>query len=178
MRQYDSSFICNRSTISLTHWSVFTGCKSQNVRSLNSCGTTSQTDHGRQTSFPDLRASKTCLWTITRGFPVSSKGLSVHEVLPWHCHLTASPTLPLVLVVVNHRLLRQMAAQVAYILYIYPEATFEIVMIDWLKTTPDLASTTRGGSQMRMQVLEGATNPQPVAGQAVHWVSITLKNLK
>jgi len=39
-----------------------------------------------------------------------------------------------------------MAAQAAYILHIYPEATLNIVMIDRLKTTPGLIPTTRGGS--------------------------------
>jgi len=73
------------------------------------CGTTCQTDHNRQPGLPGLRPQvrnalhdtrRHCLCTITRGFPASSKGLSVQEVLSWHCHLTISLTLPLVLVLV------------------------------------------------------------------------------
>jgi len=57
----------------------------------------------------------------------SEKVLWVHDIV---ILMTASLTLPLVLVVVNHRLLRHMAAQAAFILHIYPETTLNIVMIN------------------------------------------------
>jgi len=91
------------------------------------CGTTCQTDYSRQTGLPGLRASSVerstrrhRLFTIAHGFPASFKGLFDQEVLSWHRHLTATLTLPVVLVVVINYL---------------PDTTFKIMMIDWLTNT-------------------------------------------